>query len=106
MIASWSLATPAVTGAINADIQKLGALAAASPLTGEMARLYSEVLAFYVPRYNPTRENLEAAARALSASIQEGPPLTVRPTRRFDASAAPGIVQVRKVPPRIFTPIA
>jgi hypothetical protein len=106
MIAAWSLATPAIASAINADIQKLNALAAASPLTGDLERIFSEVLAFYVPRYRPTRENLEAAARALSTSIQEGPPLNVRPTRRFDASAAPALVQVRKVPPRIFTPVA
>jgi hypothetical protein len=106
MIASWSLATPAVAGAITEDTQKLNALAAVAPLQGDLARAYAEALAFHVPRYSPTRENIEAAARAMEASRQEGSPLTVRPSRKFDASAAPGLVHVRRLPPRIFTSFA
>lgn len=87
MIAAWSLSTPAIASVITGEIDKLSALANASPLTEDLNCIFSEVLAFHVPRYRPNRENLEAAARALSASIQEGPPLTVRPTRRFDATA-------------------
>jgi hypothetical protein len=106
MIAAWSLATPAVAGAIADDIKKLNALAEAAPLTGDLERVYSETLAFHVPHYRPTRENLAAAARALSDSQQEGAPFTVRPTRKFDAAAAPSLVAVRKLPPRLFVSVA
>lgn len=101
MIASWSLATPAIASAIAEDIKMLDALAKAAPLTGELERMYIAARAFDVPRYEPTLENLEAAGRALAASRQEGPALIVRPTRRFDVMAAPALVSVRRVPPRL-----
>jgi hypothetical protein len=106
MIASWSLATPAIASVIAEDMKNLTALAAAAPLKGDLERSFAEMLAFDVPHYRPTRENLEAAARAMELARQEGPALTVRPTRRFDANAAPALVHVRMVPPRIFPMIA
>lgn len=106
MIAAWSLATPAIARAVSDEIKKLEALAEALPLPADIERIYSEVIAFHVPRYRPERQNLEAAARALSISLPEGEPLTVRPTRKFDASAAPALVEVRRIPPRMFTLIA
>lgn len=106
MITSWSLATPAIASAIAEDIEKLRALAAAAPLQGAHARAFAAAQAFYVPHYEPTRDNLEAAARALEASRQDGSPFTQRPSRRFNASAAPELVPVRRVPPRIFPDFA
>jgi hypothetical protein len=102
MIASWSLATPAIAQVLAHDAAQLRALAAVAGMEGTDLR---DALAFEVERYLPGRARYEELAAALEASAQEGEALVVRPERKFDLGASPELVAVRRIPPRIFLPV-
>jgi hypothetical protein len=102
-IDSWSLAVPSIEEVLVEDaaaVRELAALADAG-----VPDDYEDARAFFVEHYAATKAGLEAIAAELDASRQRGRPLRVRPRRAFRPDAAPGLVHVREVPPRII-PIA
>jgi hypothetical protein len=102
-IASWSLASPAITEAIASDAAALRELATLAD-TG-LPDGYDDRRAFAVDHYAPAPERFTAVADALDASVQRGKLLHVKPRRRFRKDAAPGLVHIRQVPPRLI-PVA
>lgn len=98
-IAQWSVHTPQARAVIAEDAHRLRELALLPSATIDADYLAS--LAFDLDRYRPTPANLVAIARALETSPQTGGALTVRPRRAFRRTAAPEVVQVRMVPPRL-----
>jgi hypothetical protein len=99
-IASWSLATPAIADAIAGDVAAMRELATLAD-TG-LPDDYADTLAFAVDHYAPTTDHFVAIADTLTASVQRGKPLHVKPRRRFRPDAAPGLVHIREVPPRLI----
>jgi hypothetical protein len=99
-IESWSLGTPSIDAAIRRDADALRELA-----TLGVPDDYVDTRAFAVDHYAPTRANLDAIADALVASTQHGKPLRITKRPRFRENAAPGLVNIREVPPRII-PVA
>ena len=96
MVAQWSLDTEALADVVAEDARRLRELAASPPAI--IGPDYLQTLAFDLPHYRPTAENLTAIAAALDGGLR-GPELRVRPRRSFRRSAAPEVVTIREVPP-------
>lgn len=99
-IESWSLATTSIDTAIRRDVDALRELATLVPPTD-----WDDLRAFTVDHYAPTPTNLDAIADALVASEQHGEPTRITKRPRFRAKAAPGLVNVRRVPERFVNVI-
>ncbi|MCH9679959.1 MAG: hypothetical protein K0V04_00885 [Deltaproteobacteria bacterium] len=98
MVESWSLDTPQLAQMLALDARQLQTLARTP--SDFIRPEYLDTLAFGVDHYRPTAANLEAIADALVLPANSRP-LHVTPRRRFRRSAAPALVTIRQVPPRL-----
>lgn len=104
-LASWSLATEDIAATIAEDARMVRALAQLEPGRLEHDAGYYEALAFVPEHYRPSPDSFRALATALEGSSQRAEALRVVPGHRFDAAAAPRLVRVRQLPPRIEMPV-
>jgi hypothetical protein len=74
MVASWSVATPAIRAELDAELEMLAAVARVLPTTSAG---WDAALAFYNPRYRATPATLATLAAALDAYDPAGAPLSV-----------------------------
>ncbi|MEM6991564.1 MAG: hypothetical protein AAF721_13750, partial [Myxococcota bacterium] len=98
MVAQWSVDDPSNAAELERDAARLRALASADARA--IPDSYRDALAVEVPHYDPTPDNLAAVAEAL-VTRPDPLPLQVRTRKRFRHKAAPELVQVRQVPPRL-----
>jgi hypothetical protein len=108
MVASWSVATPAIRAELDAEISLLEALRdrfatlpraevtapaapawSAPPATLDPLLLWHAALAFDNPRYRPTAAQIDAILAALRAYDPTGEPLTIPATPAHTRAAAP-----------------
>lgn len=110
MLHVWSLGTPEIAEVLAKDAALARAMAAQDlpeifarqePLTGDAA-LIAAALAFHVGHYEPTQKNLTRVAERLEISAQRGDAFWEHPRVAFRHNAVPKIVEVRRLPPRLF----
>jgi hypothetical protein len=77
MVASWSVATPAIRAELDAELALLRDLRATAAMRPRTDTAWRAALAFYNDRYAPTPEHLDAIVAALLAYDPAGAPLTV-----------------------------
>jgi hypothetical protein len=97
MVASWSIATPAIRAELDAEIALLTELGTVVAAWSRAQRdRWDRAVAFYNERYRPEPARLDAIVAALRAYDPAGAPLTVTPTPPRTRPAAPPTPRARR----------